>query len=87
MDDVCQMYEQMMKMDMGSKQQVKYTVEDLWSFIDRLRDIAIMIYDSQVGEYLPHNREWAKNQAADSTLVIPCISVQCSVLTMMASTT
>mmetsp|Transcript_33877 Transcript_33877/g.78800 ORF Transcript_33877/g.78800 Transcript_33877/m.78800 type:complete len:157 (-) Transcript_33877:80-550(-) len=62
MDDVCQMYEQVMKMDMGGRQQVKYTVEDLWSFVDRLRDIACLIYDSQGGEYLPHNREWVKNQ-------------------------
>ena len=61
MDDICQMYEQVIKMD-GGRSQVKYTVEDLWAFVDRLEDIACLIYDAKAGEYRPHNREWIKNQ-------------------------
>ncbi|CAJ1345256.1 unnamed protein product [Effrenium voratum] len=62
MDDICQMYEQVIKMDTRGRSQAKYTVEDLWSFIDRLEDIACLVYESKSGEYLPHNREWIKNQ-------------------------
>ncbi|CAK9023348.1 unnamed protein product [Durusdinium trenchii] len=61
MDDICQMYEQVIKMD-GGRSQAKYTIEDLWAFVDRLEDIACLVYDTKLGEYRPHNREWIKNQ-------------------------
>lgn len=61
MDDICQMYEQVIKMD-GGRAQAKYTVEDLWHFVERLEDIACMVFDAKVGEYRPHDREWIKNQ-------------------------
>eukprot|EP00930_Biecheleria_cincta_P011327 TRINITY_DN114030_c0_g1_i1.p1 TRINITY_DN114030_c0_g1~~TRINITY_DN114030_c0_g1_i1.p1 ORF type:complete len:218 (-),score=51.03 TRINITY_DN114030_c0_g1_i1:21-644(-) len=63
MDGVCQTYEQVLKMGPGAKAQAKYTVEDLWSFVDDLPDIACLVYNQQMGEYVPHNRDWIKNQA------------------------
>eukprot|EP00933_Yihiella_yeosuensis_P043189 TRINITY_DN37927_c0_g1_i1.p1 TRINITY_DN37927_c0_g1~~TRINITY_DN37927_c0_g1_i1.p1 ORF type:complete len:168 (-),score=26.17 TRINITY_DN37927_c0_g1_i1:237-740(-) len=62
MDAFCQMYEQVLKSEMGNQAQAKYTVEDLWSFIDSLSDLVCLVYRTQTSEYKPHNREWIKEQ-------------------------
>lgn len=62
MDGVCQMYEQHIKLQLGSNEAAKYTLEELWEFIDGLHDVACMVFNRQTGDYRPHNREWLKKK-------------------------
>merc|ERR1712137_63527 len=62
-DSLCQMYEQVLKMRAGDRQDVaKYTLEELWQFVDGLHDVGCLIFDSQTGEFEPHNRAWIKRR-------------------------
>lgn len=63
MDGVCQMYEQAIKLQLGTNEAAKYTLEELWEFIDSLHDVACMVFNSKTGDYRPHNREWLKKRA------------------------
>lgn len=63
MDGVCQMYEQAIKLQLGGDAAAKYTLEELWEFIDGLHDVACMVFNSKTGDYRPHNREWLKKKA------------------------
>lgn len=60
MDGLCQMYEQALKLQGEDKQTVKYTLEDLVSFLDGLHDIACLVWKGHANGYIPHNRDWIR---------------------------
>eukprot|EP00928_Gymnodinium_smaydae_P019788 TRINITY_DN17616_c0_g1_i2.p2 TRINITY_DN17616_c0_g1~~TRINITY_DN17616_c0_g1_i2.p2 ORF type:complete len:177 (+),score=32.06 TRINITY_DN17616_c0_g1_i2:176-706(+) len=60
MDQLCQMYEQVLKLQAGQGQTAKYNVDDLWEFVDDLPDIGCLVLDRQSGAYVPHSRAWIK---------------------------
>mmetsp|Transcript_249 Transcript_249/g.873 ORF Transcript_249/g.873 Transcript_249/m.873 type:complete len:165 (-) Transcript_249:19-513(-) len=66
MDFLCQSYEQTIKVQHESKDiecpggEARYTLAQLWDFIDELFDIVCLVYVR--GQYTPHNREWVKRQ-------------------------
>mmetsp|Transcript_31698 Transcript_31698/g.67399 ORF Transcript_31698/g.67399 Transcript_31698/m.67399 type:complete len:187 (+) Transcript_31698:36-596(+) len=66
MDGLCQIYEQAIKMAAGKAvSTAKYTLEELWQFIDGLHDIGCLIYDAESLDYKPHSRSWIKQQVLD----------------------
>lgn len=42
--------------------QITYDVEDLYSFIDQLQDMAALVLDKSSGTYRPHNKNWIKQK-------------------------
>ncbi|CAK0810172.1 unnamed protein product [Prorocentrum cordatum] len=62
MDGLCQLYEQALKMQHADKATAKYSLEELWQFVDDLQDIVCLIHDARGGDYLPHGRAWIKKQ-------------------------
>uniref|UniRef100_A0A7S1QRP8 Enhancer of rudimentary homolog n=1 Tax=Alexandrium catenella TaxID=2925 RepID=A0A7S1QRP8_ALECA len=67
MDSVCQMFEQALKLDGGESgsDTARYTPQDLWAFIDGLQDVGCLVYNTRVGGYRPHDREWIKRQVLE----------------------
>jgi len=65
MDGLCQMFEQAIKQQMGGSETAKYTVEDLWQFVDELYDLGCLVYTQKSGDYRPHNRTWIKRRVLE----------------------
>mmetsp|Transcript_55122 Transcript_55122/g.129044 ORF Transcript_55122/g.129044 Transcript_55122/m.129044 type:complete len:181 (-) Transcript_55122:61-603(-) len=61
LDRVCQMYEQDLKMR-GEKGEARYSVQDLWQFIDDIPDIVLLVYSAAAQEFRAHPRTWIKQQ-------------------------
>merc|ERR1712039_811452 len=59
---LCQMFEQALKLQATESGSAKYTLEELWEFIDELQDIVVLTLNEQTGEYKPHDREWIKRR-------------------------
>eukprot|EP00923_Selenidium_pygospionis_P053084 GHVN01091954.1.p1 GENE.GHVN01091954.1~~GHVN01091954.1.p1 ORF type:complete len:105 (+),score=8.94 GHVN01091954.1:73-387(+) len=59
-DGVCQLYEQALKVLNPGGKDVSYEILDLYRYIDNLADFGILVYDSQISGYVPHDKNWAK---------------------------
>mmetsp|Transcript_22536 Transcript_22536/g.41490 ORF Transcript_22536/g.41490 Transcript_22536/m.41490 type:complete len:177 (+) Transcript_22536:48-578(+) len=61
LDRVCQMYEQSLKLR-GEKGEARYSLQDLWQYIDDLPDIVLLVYSASATEFRAHPRTWIKHQ-------------------------
>ena len=41
---------------------ITYDISDLFSYLDQVTDISLLIYQEPIHGYLPRNREWVKRQ-------------------------
>ncbi|EPR61318.1 putative rudimentary enhancer [Toxoplasma gondii TgCatPRC2] len=63
LDGVCQLYEQALKATNPQLKNITYDVNDLFSYIDSLRDMCALVQDRQSNCYVPHDKQWIKDQA------------------------
>ena len=59
-EGVCQLYEQRLKLQNSDKAEVTYDVAELFSYLDSLRDVGVLLYDLKIEAYLPRSRDWLK---------------------------
>ena len=61
-DGMCQLYEQKLKVQNPGKTEVQYDVAELFQYLDSLKDLGALVYNSNIKGYEPKSREWIKNQ-------------------------
>ncbi|KAJ1929458.1 hypothetical protein IWQ60_001139 [Tieghemiomyces parasiticus] len=55
------MYEKRLKQLNPRSGHINYHIDDLRKFIDNFSDISALVFNAQTVAYLPHDREWIKN--------------------------
>mmetsp|Transcript_7846 Transcript_7846/g.13612 ORF Transcript_7846/g.13612 Transcript_7846/m.13612 type:complete len:105 (+) Transcript_7846:68-382(+) len=60
MDGVCQLYEQSLKAMNPGLRSTTYDVNDLFSFVDAVKDLSCLVYNPRSSAYVPHNKDWIK---------------------------
>jgi hypothetical protein len=66
MDGICSLYEYQLTSASAGQQQhasvsVHYDISELFAFIDRLHDLAVLVYSPQLRAYEPHDKQWIKS--------------------------
>ena len=61
-DGLCQLYEQKLKVQNPGKPEVTYDCDDLFTYMDSLRDLGALVYNVNIKAYEPKSRDWLKNQ-------------------------
>ncbi|KAL7067278.1 hypothetical protein ACR3K2_22620 [Cryptosporidium serpentis] len=61
-DGLCQIYEQSIKCAISSLKEVTYSIDDLIKYINSLYDICMLVRDGSNRKYIPHDRQWIKDQ-------------------------
>lgn len=56
------MFEQKLKMQNPNMGNFSYDIQQLYAYIDGLRDMAALIFDDRIGGYTPRNKEWIKQR-------------------------
>jgi hypothetical protein len=62
LDGVCKLFEERLKKQFPNQRNITYDVSDLFTFIDELGDLAVMVFDPKSLQYQPHNKEWIKER-------------------------
>jgi len=68
MDGICSLYEYQLSRDPSAASQpqhlqhIQYDISDLFAFIDRLPDLAVLVYSHTLRAYEPHDKQWIKSQ-------------------------
>ena len=62
MDGICALYEKELKALNKGVTSITYDVSDLYTFLDALVDISLLVYHEPVHGYLPRDRAWIKKQ-------------------------
>ena len=57
------LYEDRLRSFNPLQRDIKYTVEDLFRFLDGLADLSCLLFDPALQAYAPKPREWIKQQA------------------------
>ena len=57
-----QMYEEKLKQLNPQVRNITYDISDLYSYVDQLHDVSMLIYQEPIQGYIPRNREWVKKQ-------------------------
>lgn len=56
------MFEQKLKQHNPNVSNITYDIQQLYTYIDNLRDMAALVYEEKIGGYLPRNKEWIKQR-------------------------
>jgi hypothetical protein len=59
---IVQMYEHKLRELNPAAQHITYDVSQLHAFIDSLYDMAALVFDGNIGAYVPHDKEWIKSK-------------------------
>lgn len=62
MDAICQRFEQRLRQQDPKKTDFTYDVNDLFTYVDDLEDLGALVFSADISGYVPHNKEWIKNQ-------------------------
>ncbi|XP_017059199.1 protein enhancer of rudimentary-like [Drosophila ficusphila] len=62
MEGVCKIYEEHLKRQDPYNAMITYDICQLFDFIDTLSDICCIVYQNRTRTYVPHNKEWIKEQ-------------------------
>mmetsp|Transcript_33641 Transcript_33641/g.49869 ORF Transcript_33641/g.49869 Transcript_33641/m.49869 type:complete len:104 (+) Transcript_33641:133-444(+) len=62
LDGVCHLFEQSVKASKPHLASIVYTPSDLFAYIDELDDLCCLVYNPPSNSYIPHNKEWIKEQ-------------------------
>lgn len=62
MEAVTKMYENYLKTINPGVRNISYDIKNLYTYIDRLPEMAAMVMDSKTGQYAPRGKNWIKQQ-------------------------
>lgn len=60
MEGICRIFEEHLRR--ASASSVTYDVSQLFSFIDNLGDINVLVFQASQGTYVPYDKEWIKEK-------------------------
>ncbi|KAJ3355947.1 hypothetical protein HDU83_002232 [Entophlyctis luteolus] len=55
-------YESKLKQLNPKLSEIEYDLNDLFSFVDSINDIAVLVMSPGINAYFPHGRDWIKQQ-------------------------
>ena len=61
-DGVCALYEKELKILNPNLSSIAYDIADLFSYLDQIADISVLMYQDNIHAYIPRNRDWLKKQ-------------------------
>eukprot|EP00949_MAST-11_sp_MAST-11-sp1_P002869 g2869.t1 len=59
---IVNIYEENVKALNPNLPRITYTIEDLYSFIDDLAEVACLVYTDSIKAYAPHGKKWIKSK-------------------------
>jgi len=59
---ISQLFENKLREINANVPTLTYDIKDLFTFIDRLPDVSILVFDPQSKHYIPYGRTFIKNQ-------------------------
>jgi len=59
---ICRIFENKLKDENPSSRNITYDVRDLFTWLDGLSDVGILVLDSGTKAYSPFDREWLKQK-------------------------
>ncbi|CAJ0935866.1 unnamed protein product, partial [Mesorhabditis belari] len=62
LEAICKIYEEFLRKRNPGERVIKYDIEQLYDFLDKLTDVAILQLNPATKSYVPHNREWMKEK-------------------------
>jgi hypothetical protein len=65
MGGVCRLFETQLKENNPTARNITYDVKDLFTFIDNLPDLGILVLQKQTQSYAPHDKDWIKTKVLD----------------------
>jgi len=62
MTGVCKIFESHLKEEHPTARNITYDVKELFQFIDKLDDLAALVYNDRTSSYQPYSKEWIKQK-------------------------
>ena len=59
---VCQEFEKQLKQLNPHMPSLTYNINDLYTFIDSVPDLSCLVYEANVGGYMPYDKSWIKKK-------------------------
>lgn len=63
MDGVCALFEKQLRSSDPSLRNISYEISALYTYIDSLPDITALVFEPRLKAYIPHDRQWIKQQS------------------------
>ena len=60
-EGIFEMFEQQEKLPVRDKGRVLCSIADIIEFVEKLKEVTLLIYDSSSKVYLPHGKNWIKS--------------------------
>lgn len=62
LESVCKVFEEQLKRDNPSTPTITYDISQLFQFVDQLADLSCLVYHEPTCSYVPHPKNWIKEQ-------------------------
>eukprot|EP00053_Salpingoeca_punica_P000719 m.30043 g.30043 ORF g.30043 m.30043 type:complete len:103 (+) comp10517_c0_seq1:310-618(+) len=62
LDGILKLYEAHLKARFPQRAHIDYDISELFAYIDALGDLSCLVFQKSTGQYLPHHKEWIKEQ-------------------------
>ena len=59
-DGICNMFEQKLKLQNPDSEALQYDVSQIFEFLDKMRDLGVLIYNVNINAYEPKGKAWLK---------------------------
>ncbi|XP_060079537.1 enhancer of rudimentary homolog isoform X1 [Ylistrum balloti] len=62
MEGICKIFEEHLKKVNSDCPSITYDITQLFDFLDQLADLSCLVYNKEIGTYVPHNKDWVKEK-------------------------
>jgi hypothetical protein len=59
---VCTEYERYLAKKYPQRRKITYDSSELYAWVDALPDLSCLVFNQQLGAYVPHNKHWIKQK-------------------------
>ncbi|CAB3397560.1 unnamed protein product [Caenorhabditis bovis] len=65
LEGICKVFEEFLKKKTPGRTSITYDISQLFTFIDRLTDLSILVFNRQTSQYVPHDKTYIKEKIFD----------------------
>ncbi|XP_074596757.1 enhancer of rudimentary [Brevipalpus obovatus] len=62
MEGICMIFEEHLKKNNPNVASITYDISQLFDFIDSLKDLSCLVYQSSTNTYAPYSKDWIKEK-------------------------
>ena len=62
--EVLALYERRLKQLNPMLPQLSYTLQDIFHFIEKSPEFCVLVFDSRIKAFIPHDKQWIKDKVA-----------------------